>query len=74
MKKTSGPTLAEYHALARQGLQLYAVNKDPLTASGVELILKATTVPLTEPQQNAALVIKRQVAAYKVVFPDILNS
>ena len=66
-------TLFEYHALARQGMQLYAITKDPLTASGVELLLQAASVPLTAPQQNAALVLKKQVGAYKVVFPDTLT-
>lgn len=66
---TDTPTLADYHDLARAGLKLYRINNDPLTAHAAEILLQTTSVPLTRPQQNAALVLKNQVEAYRALFP-----
>jgi hypothetical protein len=64
-KKTQ---LAELHALAAEGLQIYAINKDPLTAHAVQLLFQATKLPLSIPQQNAAIVLRNQRDAYLTLF------
>lgn len=65
-------TLTGIHVLANQGIKLYAINKDPLTAHAAGILAAVTALPLNEPQQNAAIVLKRQVEAHGTLFLDPL--
>ncbi len=60
-------------ALARLGLRIYAINKDPLTASAVEIAFKAKPPRLTEVEKSAVELLRRQVDAYTTLFPDALE-
>lgn len=60
--------LAELHELAAEGVKLFAINKDPLTAHAVQLLFQATKLPLSAPQQNAAIVLRNQRDAYLTLF------
>lgn len=65
-------TIKEVHALAAAGIRLYAINRDPLTASAVEILFQARKLPLTEPQRNAQVLLSRQLKAYEVLFTEPL--
>jgi len=65
-------TLKDLHALAAWGIKLYALTKDPMTASAVEILFKTSSLPMTEPQKNAANLLTKQRDAYLVLFPDPL--
>lgn len=65
-------TIKEAHDLAAAGIRLYAINRDPLTASAVEVLFKARKLPLTEPQRNAQALLSRQMKAYEVLFTEPL--
>lgn len=66
--RTQPPAPAEYHALARKALDVYATNKDPLTASAIEQVFQIRSAKLTEPQATAAALLQRQVDAYVTLF------
>jgi hypothetical protein len=61
--------LHAYHTLALQGLHIFRATGDPLTAHAAQLLFQATSVPLTAPQQNAAIVLGKQVRAYNALYP-----
>ena len=66
------PTLDELHQMAARGLRLYAITKDPLTAHASQLIFQAASLPLNGPQQNAAIVLNKQLAAYDALYTEPL--
>ena len=75
MRKPPQPqtrAIEEVHDLARKGIKIFAVTRDPLTAHASELLFKATTARLTQPQINAALVLRKQVDAYGALFAEPL--
>jgi hypothetical protein len=64
--------IPEIKSLAENGLHLYAVTKDPLTFSAASLLLQAQSPRLTEPQQHAVNLLRRQLEAYRTIFPNPL--
>ncbi len=66
------PSITDLHDLGTKGIKLYGINRDPLTAHAAAILLQVTKLPLTEPQQNAVLVLTRQVEAYAAVHVEPL--
>ncbi len=65
-------TIHDVNELGRAAIKLHAVNKDPLTASAAEILLRADKLPLTQPQKNAAVLIRRQLQAYACLHTEPL--
>lgn len=66
-------TLEQAYSLAHKALDIYAITKDPLTASAIEICFKITDLALTEPQQAAMDLLTKQLDAYLVLFPYPLS-
>ena len=64
--------LQAIHDLAKRGLHLWAVTKDPLTLSACETLIRAAEVPLTPPEQEAQELLELQLAAYATLYVEPL--
>lgn len=61
------------HDLGTQAIRLFALTKDPLTASAAAILLKTKKLPLNAPQQNALRLVEKQLQAYSTLYTDPLQ-